>query len=146
MHSHFFCYSQLIGNITIRGSCRVQIYKSYMHEHFCFCSLTKIWYKCCVPTYWSCIHKCIESCCKIDNLKVNYLTENCLHADKKKSSNMVLTFTVAPINICVKWLLIVLYLSCIQAKKHVAVNSKKNCYTYRTLKTVHGGRACRHSE
>ena len=79
---------------------------------------------CCVPTYWSCIHKCIGTCSKIYNQKVNYLADNCLHADKK-SSNMVLTFTVARINICVKWLLIVSYMSCTQAEKHVAVNSKK---------------------
>ena len=39
----FFGFSQLIGNITISGNFRVQIYKSYMHEHFCFCSLTKFY-------------------------------------------------------------------------------------------------------
>ena len=38
---------------------------------------------------------------------------------------MVLTFTVAHINICVKWLLILSYLSYTQAKKHVEENIKK---------------------
>ena len=41
---------------------------------------------------------------------------------------MVLTFTVTYISICVEWLLILSYLlclSCTQAKKHVAVSSKK---------------------
>ena len=121
--SSFFCFSQLTGNITISGNCRVRIYKSYMHKHFCFCSLTKFWYKCCIQTYWSCIHKCIGRCSKIYNQNVNYLTDYFLHADKK-NNNMVLTITVAHINICVKLLLIVPYLSCTQAKKHVAVNSK----------------------
>ena len=122
MHSH--CFSELIGNITIGGNGRVQIYKSYMHEHFCSCSLTKFWYKCCAPTYRSCIHKCIGTGSKIYNQKVNYLTDNCLHADEKKSSNLVLTLTVEHINICVRWLLIVSYLSCTQVKKHVTVSNR----------------------
>ena len=79
----FFCFSQLVGNITIRGNCCLQIYKSYMDKHFCFCSLTKFWYKCCVRTYWSCIHKCIGTCSKIYNQIVNCLTDNCLYTDKK---------------------------------------------------------------
>ena len=33
-----FCFSQLTGDITVSGNCRVRIYKSYMHEHFGFCS------------------------------------------------------------------------------------------------------------
>ena len=129
----FLCFSQLIGNITISGNCCVWIYKSCMHERFCFCNLTKFWYKCCVRTYWSFIHKCIGTCSKIYNQKVNYLTDNCLHADKKKSSYMVLTFTMAHINICVKWLLIISYLLWTQA---CDIKQQKNCYTYRILKTV----------
>ena len=37
----------LIGNITISGNCCVRIYKSYMHEHSCFCSLAKFRYVLC---------------------------------------------------------------------------------------------------
>ena len=33
---------------------------------------------------------------------MNYLTDNYLHADKKRSNNMVLTFAMTHINICVK--------------------------------------------
>ena len=112
-----FCFSQLIGSITISGNCRLRINKFYMHEYFCFFSLTKILYKFCVPTYWSCIHKYIGTCSKIYNQKVKYLTDNCLHADKKNSSKIVLTFIVAHIIICVQWMLIVSCLSCTQAKK-----------------------------
>ena len=53
---------------------------------------------------------------------MNYLSDNCLYTDKKKSSKMVLTFAMAHINICVKGLLIVSYLPCTQATK---VNSTK---------------------
>ena len=38
---------------------------------------------------------------------------------------MVLTFAVAHINICVKWMLIVSYVVCTQKNIHVAVNSTK---------------------
>ena len=78
----FFRSSKLIGNITISGNCHVQIYKSHMHEHFCFCSLKRFWFKCFVETFWSCIHKCIGTYSKIYNQIVNYLTDNCFYADK----------------------------------------------------------------
>ena len=121
----FFGFSQLIGNIIISGNCRVRIYKYYMPEHFCFGTMTKFCYKCCVPTYWSCIHKFVGTYSKIYNQKVKYLTDDCLHADKKKSSNLVLKFTVGRININVKLLFIVSFLSCTKAKKFVTVNSEK---------------------
>ena len=38
---------------------------------------------------------------------------------------MVLIFTVAHINICFKWLLIVSHLLCTKTKKNVVVNSRK---------------------
>ena len=119
-----FLLQQLIGSISISDNCHVRVYESYMHKHFCFCSLTKFWCKCCFRTYWSCIHKCIGTCSRIYNQITNYLTDNCLYTEKK-SSNMVLTFTVAQINICVKGLWTVSYLLCTLAKEHVAVNSTK---------------------
>ena len=61
----FFCFIQLIGNITISCNYHVRIYKSHMHKYLYFCSLTKFLYKCCVQTYWSCIHKCIGTYRKI---------------------------------------------------------------------------------
>ena len=116
----FFRFSQLIGNITISGNCCVRFCKSYMHEHFCFFSLTKCWYT-------PCIQKCIRTCRKYYNQKVNYLTDHYLYTDKKNSSNMVLTFTVAvaQIYVCVKWLLIVSYLSCTQTKSMWESTAKK---------------------
>ena len=61
----FFCFIQVIQNITISGNCHVRIYKSHMHKHFDFCSLIKCWYYCYVRTYWSCVHKCIRTYSKI---------------------------------------------------------------------------------
>ena len=113
-----------------------------MHEHFYFHGQTKFWDNRRVQTYWTCIHKCTETCNKIYNQKMNYLTDNYLHADKKRSSNMVLTFAMAHINICVKWLLIVSYLQYTQVKKHVAVDSKNTAVNIGSWK-LHGWRACR---
>ena len=53
---------------------------------------------------------------------MDYLTDNFLHAGKKKCGSMVLKFTVAHIFLLND--LIVSYLPCTQAKKFVVVNSK----------------------
>ena len=80
----FFCFIQVIQNITISGNCHVRIYKSHMHKHFYFCSVTIFCYKCCVQTYWSCIHKCIGAYSKI---LVNWKK---IYTDKKnKLRNMI---------------------------------------------------------
>ena len=146
MYGHFFCFSQLIGNITISGNCRVRNYKSYMHEHFCFCNLTKFWYKCCVPTYWSCIRKCIGTCSKIYNQKVNYLTDDCLHADNKKiwqyGSNIYIDTHKYLCWMTVNSIIPVVHTS----EKSYGSKRQKNCCTYRILETVHGCHACGHSE
>ena len=55
---------------------------------------------------------------------MNYLTDNCSDADKK-SSNKVLTITVAHGNNCDKWLLIVLYLLCTQHEKPCDTKQEK---------------------
>ena len=126
MHGHFFTSARELEILPLVVTVMYEFTNSIcMKFFFFFCSSTKFWYKCCVPTYWSCIPKCIGTSSKIYNQKVNYLTDNCLHADIKKSTNMVLAFTMTHVNIFLKWLLIVSYLSCAKAKKHVAVNSKK---------------------
>ena len=101
----------------------------FLPKCFYFCSLTKCWYKCCVQTYWSCIHNCIGTYSKIFSELIIAYTEI-------KLCNMVLTFTVANINICVKWLLIGSYLPFTQTKKACGSKQNKNCCTYRILKTV----------
>ena len=69
----FFGFIQLIRNITNSCNYHVRIYKSHMHKYFYFCSLTKPLYKCCVQTYWSCIHKCISASYVIWLLIVSYM-------------------------------------------------------------------------
>ena len=122
--------------ITISSNCHVRIYKSHMHKHFYFCSVTISWYKCCLQTYWSCIHKCIGAYSKILVNWKKYI--------QIKKTNFGTWFIVTHINICVKWLLIVSHLPWTQTEKAYSNKQNRNCCTYRILKTVYSCCACRH--
>ena len=68
------------------------------------------------------------------------------YTQTKKSSNMVLTFTMAHVNIFLKWLLIGIIPVVHTSEKASGSKRQKNCCTYSILKTVHGCRECRHKE
>ena len=81
---------------------------------------------------------------KSHNRKVNYFINKCFRADKKNLTTLALT-SATPLNVCDKWLLMVLYLPCTQRQKGCGSKQRKNCRAYRILKIVGGCRACTHS-
>ena len=133
MHVHCY-YCPLNWNIVISGNWDILIYRSYIICIVIFAFvvwMTNYWFSSSARIcWWPYIRKYIGTCCRSCNHKVNYLTDNRLHIDKKN----IAAFVRSDCQWC--------YTCPVHKakKKHVEVNDKRNRIF---IEIVHGCSACR---